>query len=114
MATAVGIRELLESGVHFGHQTRRWNPKMRRFIHGEREGIYIIDLLKTEDSLQKFLASKGWSGGVDASVAVLTVGANGALDANAAQAPTAAFIMTNAGLMAGATLQGTKITRIDN
>jgi small subunit ribosomal protein S2 len=48
----VGIRELLESGVHFGHQTRRWNPKMRRFIHGEREGIYIIDLLKTERLLQ--------------------------------------------------------------
>ena len=50
MAT-VGIRELLEAGVHFGHQTRRWNPKMRRFIHGEREGIYIIDLLKTEQLL---------------------------------------------------------------
>jgi small subunit ribosomal protein S2 len=43
----VGIKELLESGVHFGHQTRRWNPKMRRFIHGERGGIYIIDLLQT-------------------------------------------------------------------
>ena len=42
----VGIRELLEAGVHFGHQTRRWNPKMRRFIHGERDGIYIIDLLQ--------------------------------------------------------------------
>ncbi|MEA2291043.1 MAG: small subunit ribosomal protein, partial [Solirubrobacteraceae bacterium] len=48
MPTQVGIRELLEAGVHFGHQTRRWNPKMRRFIHGERGGIYIIDLLKTE------------------------------------------------------------------
>ena len=43
----VGIAELLEAGVHFGHQTRRWNPKMRRFIHGERGGIYIIDLRKT-------------------------------------------------------------------
>ena len=48
----VGIRELLESGVHFGHQTRRWNPKMRRFIHGERGGIYIIDLLKTQALLE--------------------------------------------------------------
>jgi small subunit ribosomal protein S2 len=46
--TQVGIRDLLEAGVHFGHQTRRWNPKMRRFIYGERGGIYIIDLLKTE------------------------------------------------------------------
>src|SRR3954467_2132453 len=61
----VGIRELLESGVHFGHQTRRWNPKMRRFIWGERGGIYIIDLLQTERLLraaQDFagdLASRG-------------------------------------------------------
>ena len=48
----VGIKELLEAGVHFGHQTRRWNPKMRRFIFGERDGIYIIDLLQTEELLQ--------------------------------------------------------------
>jgi small subunit ribosomal protein S2 len=49
----VGIADLLEAGVHFGHQTRRWNPKMRRFIHGERNGIYIIDLLKTDALLQQ-------------------------------------------------------------
>jgi small subunit ribosomal protein S2 len=49
----VGIAELLEAGVHFGHQTRRWNPKMRRFIHGERAGIYIIDLLKTAVLLEQ-------------------------------------------------------------
>ena len=48
LATEIGIRELLEAGVHFGHQTRRWNPKMRRFIFGERGGIHIIDLQKTE------------------------------------------------------------------
>jgi small subunit ribosomal protein S2 len=53
MAADVGIRELLESGVHFGHQTRRWNPKMRRFIWGERGGIYIIDLLQTERLLRQ-------------------------------------------------------------
>src|SRR5689334_5332866 len=53
MATEVGIRELLEAGVHFGHQTRRWNPKMRRFIHGERSGIYIIDLLQTQTLLER-------------------------------------------------------------
>src|SRR5512145_3104246 len=41
------IQALLEAGVHFGHQTRRWNPKMRRFIFAERNGIYIIDLEKT-------------------------------------------------------------------
>src|SRR5438034_4580597 len=46
-------RELLEAGVHFGHQTRRWNPKMQRFLFGERSGIYIIDLEKTLSGLQE-------------------------------------------------------------
>jgi lipid-binding SYLF domain-containing protein len=73
----------------------------------------LVFLFMTEDALQKFRDGHGWSGGVDASVAVLTVGANGAIDANAARAPTVAFIMTNAGLMAGVTLEGTKVTRID-
>jgi small subunit ribosomal protein S2 len=47
----VTMRQLLEAGVHFGHQTRRWNPKMRRFIFGERSGIYIIDLQQTLPSI---------------------------------------------------------------
>ena len=45
--SAVTMKQLLESGVHFGHQTRRWNPKMKRYIYGERGGIYIIDLQQT-------------------------------------------------------------------
>ncbi|HXG76479.1 MAG TPA: 30S ribosomal protein S2 [Gaiellaceae bacterium] len=49
----VTMRELLEAGVHFGHQTRRWNPKMRRYIFGERSGIYIIDLTKTLELLEE-------------------------------------------------------------
>ena len=49
----IGVKELLEAGVHFGHQTRRWNPKMRRFIYGERDGIYIIDLLQTQALLEQ-------------------------------------------------------------
>lgn len=52
MATEM-IKRLLESGVHFGHQSRRWNPKMKRFIFGERGGIYIIDLEKTVDYLSQ-------------------------------------------------------------
>ncbi|HSB37464.1 MAG TPA: 30S ribosomal protein S2 [Gaiellaceae bacterium] len=63
---AVSMRELLEAGVHFGHQTRRWNPKMRRFIFGERGGIYIIDLQKTLESLeeaQSFVRNLGERGG---------------------------------------------------
>jgi small subunit ribosomal protein S2 len=47
------MRELLEAGVHFGHQTRRWNPKMKRFIFTERGGIYIIDLTQTSELLEE-------------------------------------------------------------
>jgi small subunit ribosomal protein S2 len=63
----VGIKELLEAGVHFGHQTRRWNPRMRRFIYGEREGIHIIDLLQTEELLKQatqFVTEVAAKGGV--------------------------------------------------
>ena len=49
----VTMRQLLESGVHFGHQTRRWNPKMKRFIFTERNGIYIIDLRQSLDYIEK-------------------------------------------------------------
>ncbi|MEA2496782.1 MAG: small subunit ribosomal protein [Thermoleophilaceae bacterium] len=65
MATEVSINDLLQAGVHFGHQTRRWNPKMRRYIFGERGGIHIIDLEQTEKLLKKAqdfssdLAAKG-------------------------------------------------------
>ena len=51
--SAVSMRELLEAGVHFGHQTRRWNPKMKRFIFAERGGIYIIDLQQTPELLEE-------------------------------------------------------------
>ena len=49
----VSMKDLLEAGVHFGHQTRRWNPKMKRFIFGERGGIYIIDLTQTQALLEE-------------------------------------------------------------
>jgi len=51
--SVVSMRELLEAGVHFGHQTRRWNPKMRRYIFTERGGIYIIDLQQTLDLIEQ-------------------------------------------------------------
>ncbi|HEY3462693.1 MAG TPA: 30S ribosomal protein S2 [Gaiellaceae bacterium] len=63
---AVSMRDLLEAGVHFGHQTRRWNPKMRRFIFAERGGIYIIDLTQTAERLdeaQQFLRNIAERGG---------------------------------------------------
>jgi small subunit ribosomal protein S2 len=62
----IGIKELLEAGVHFGHQTRRWNPKMRRFIFGERDGNYIIDLLQTQvllEDARQFAAEVSRRGG---------------------------------------------------
>jgi small subunit ribosomal protein S2 len=62
----VSMKELLESGVHFGHQTRRWNPKMKRFIFTERGGIYIIDLTKTQeliDEAYNFARAIGERGG---------------------------------------------------
>lgn len=51
--SVVSMKKLLEAGVHFGHQTRRWNPKMKKFIFTERNGIYIIDLQKTVEQIEK-------------------------------------------------------------
>jgi len=51
------MKELLEAGVHFGHQTKRWNPKMQKYIFGERNGIYIIDLQKTLKKFREAYAS---------------------------------------------------------
>ncbi|MCM8782328.1 MAG: 30S ribosomal protein S2, partial [Candidatus Omnitrophica bacterium] len=60
------IKQLLEAGVHFGHQTKRWNPKMERYIFGERNGVYIIDLQKTIAGLTEaadFLSETAAKGG---------------------------------------------------
>ena len=63
--SSISIKQLLEAGVHFGHQTSRWNPKMKDFIFGERNGIHIIDLQKTlrlfKDAVD-FLSDLGTSG----------------------------------------------------
>ena len=67
MATKINIRTLLEAGCHFGHQTRRWNPKMKPFIFGERNGIYILDLKQTiinADAAYSFLRNAAKSGKV--------------------------------------------------
>ena len=62
----ISMKELLEAGVHFGHQTRRWNPKMKRYIYHERNGIYIIDLhqtLKLVETAYEFVREVGRAGG---------------------------------------------------
>ena len=66
MLSVVSIKQLLECGVHFGHQTRRWNPKMKPYIFTERNGVYIIDLQKTVKGLEKaydFIREVAKSGG---------------------------------------------------
>ncbi len=66
MAVKINIRTLLEAGCHYGHQTRRWNPKMRNYIFGERNGIYILDLKKTvlgADQAYTFLKETAAKGG---------------------------------------------------
>ncbi|MDO8341003.1 MAG: 30S ribosomal protein S2 [Candidatus Woesebacteria bacterium] len=55
MAVKVSLEELLESGAHFGHQVRRWNPKIKEFVFGEQEGVHVFDLVKTKESLEAAL-----------------------------------------------------------
>ncbi|MEJ7750561.1 MAG: 30S ribosomal protein S2 [Thermoleophilaceae bacterium] len=84
----VSLKDLLEAGVHFGHQTRRWNPKMRRFIFGERAGIHVIDLQRTEVLLsraQEFASAVGSRGGT-----ILFVGTKKQARDTIAEAATAA------------------------
>lgn len=72
----------------------------------------LIFLFMTQDALDKFNKQDGWAVGADASVAVLKVGANGSIDTKTATAPVVAFVLTNSGLMANLTLEGTKVTRL--
>ncbi|WP_248324788.1 MULTISPECIES: YSC84-related protein [unclassified Caballeronia] len=73
----------------------------------------LIFLFMTQEALDNFRNSKGWSAGADASVALLKMGANGTIDTTTATKPVNAIVLTNAGLMADASLQGTKISRLD-
>lgn len=72
----------------------------------------IVFLFMTADALDRFRSSEGWAAGADASVAVLKVGANGNVDTGTATGQINAFVLTNGGLMAGATVDGTKVTRL--
>lgn len=73
----------------------------------------MILAFMTQDSLDRFRSSSGWAVGADASVALAKIGANGMLDTNTIQKPVIGFVVTNAGLMANLTLEGTKISRLD-
>ncbi|NIF73335.1 MULTISPECIES: YSC84-related protein [unclassified Burkholderia] len=73
----------------------------------------VIFLFMTQDALDKFRGTDGWSAGADASVAVVKIGANGAVDSNTVQSPIEAIVLTNAGLMGDLSVNGTKVTRIN-
>ena len=73
----------------------------------------LIFAFMTQDSLDKFRATDGWAAGADASVALVTVGANGVVDTNTATHPVEVFVLTNAGLMADVSLAGTKVSRLN-
>jgi lipid-binding SYLF domain-containing protein len=73
----------------------------------------IIFLFMTQDALDKFRSSSGWSAGADASVALIKIGANGAIDSTTATAPVDAIVMTNSGLMADVSLAGTKVSKLN-
>ena len=72
----------------------------------------VIYVFNTQEALDKFLNSDGWSVGADATVAAGKIGANGSIDTTTAQAPVTSYVLTNAGLEAGVSLQGTKITKV--
>ncbi|AOJ28009.1 MULTISPECIES: BPSL1445 family SYLF domain-containing lipoprotein [Burkholderia] len=73
----------------------------------------IVFLFMTQDALDSFRKSEGWSAGADASVAVVKVGANGAVDSNTATAPVEVLVLTNAGLMGDLSVNGTKVTKLN-
>ncbi|WP_354686322.1 YSC84-related protein [Cupriavidus necator] len=73
----------------------------------------VILMFLTQEAYEKFLRSEGWTAGVDATVAVAKVGASGVLDTNTAQQPIVGFVLTNAGLMAGLSFEGSKISKLD-
>jgi lipid-binding SYLF domain-containing protein len=88
-------------------------------LSGNRFGLQIgaqskaiVYLFMTQDALERFRGSDGWAVGADATVAGVTVGANGNIDTSTATAPVQPFVLTNAGLMAGVSREGTKITRL--
>ncbi|MDB5956421.1 YSC84-related protein [Ramlibacter sp.] len=77
------------------------------------ESKALVFMFMTQEALDRFLTSKGWTAGVDASVAVLRAGANGTLDTRSATAAVNAFALTNSGLMAAANVEGTRVSKLD-
>jgi lipid-binding SYLF domain-containing protein len=105
----IGNGELMVKGRHAGYY-RTTSASVG--LQAGAQSKALVFLFTTPDALRRFQDSQGWSVGADASVALLKIGANGEIDINSARAPIVAFALTNMGLMANLTVEGTKITRI--
>lgn len=109
-------------GAEFGRGSLRSNDSARRYYSaaigsvGWQMGAQsksIVYMFTTDEALDKFRNSKGWTAGVDATVAVANVGANGTVDTASMSQPVVSFVLANAGLEVGASVQGMKITELD-
>lgn len=105
-----GKGALRERGAHLGYYSVA--SVSVGFQAGAQSKAMVI-LFMTQDALNKFRNSKGWTAGADASVAIIKVGANGDIDTTTANNPVDAFVLTNAGLMANLNLEGTKISKLN-
>ena len=105
-----GRGALLTNGVTVGYYSST-AVSVGLLAGAESKAVYV--LFMTEDSLDKFRASKGWTAGADASVTLLKVGADGAIDTQTVQAPIVGFALTNGGLMANLSIDGSKFSKID-
>jgi len=105
----IGNGELRVKGRHAGYY-RTTSASVG--LQAGAQSKALVFLFTDADALRRFQDSKGWSVGADASVALLKIGANGEIDINSARAPVVAFALTNMGLMANLSVEGTKITRI--
>jgi lipid-binding SYLF domain-containing protein len=105
-----GRGALLAKGVTVGYYNST-SVSVGLLAGAESKAVYV--LFMTQDSLDKFQASNGWTAGMDASVTLLKVGADGAVDTQTAQAPIVGFALTNGGLMANLSIEGSKFSKID-
>jgi lipid-binding SYLF domain-containing protein len=108
-------------GAQYGRGSLRANDSARRYYSiavgsvGWQVGAQskaVVYMFTTTDALDKFRDSKGWTAGVDATVAVANIGANGSVDTSSMHAPVVAFVLANAGLEVGASVQGMKVTEL--
>lgn len=105
-----GRGALLANGVTVGYYSST-AVSVGLLAGAESKAVYV--LFMTQDALDKFKSSKGWTAGVDASVTLLKVGADGAVDTQTVQAPIVGFALTNGGLMANLSIEGSKFSKID-